>query len=352
MPRIAALHLGARLALLWVIASSVAPWLPAFAEEPSVLVKLEPAHLQAMRETLTAYGTVEYAPEHAQVLDVQAEGLVSQVRVAAGQRVNQGDVLLELTATVNAKTELEHARIAAEFARKDVQRLRDLRSRQLATNAEVQTAEENLAKANSVLTNVVQRLGSGNKRELRASMNGVVEAINVHEGDIAAAGTPLVRLTQGDRLRVRLGVEPEDLPHIREGQNVRVAPLYSDARTVDGQVLHIYYQVDPRTRLAEVVVPLVAAPDLLPGAVVRGAITLNERVQVLAVPRQAVLNRNGRPYVFIADHGHARLCWVETGLDDGNLVEIRSGLQVNDPVVVLGNYELQDGMAFRTDGPP
>lgn len=317
----------------------------------SAAVEVRPARLVAMTETLIAYGTVEYAPEQSQTVKVQGDGLVTKVLVAAGQRVHRGDLLVELTATANARTELENAQITVTFARKDRKRLRDLRARQLATNAEVQVAEEHLAKAEATLANVRKRQGATTTRVPRATMDGVVDVVNVQQGEIAAAGTPLLRLAKGDRLRVRLGVEAEDLDQVREGQEVRVAPLYAGSKVIKGQVRQIYRQIDPKTRLAEVVVPLPAAPTFLPGSMVRGEIILSQRPEVLAVPRAAVLSREGRPYVFVAQDGRAARRWVEIGQDDGEQVEIRQGLEPGEPVVSLGNYVLEDGMALRIQGP-
>ena len=316
-------------------------------DEPSVAVALETVVYGAMRDTMTAYGTVEYAPDQAEVLSVQGEGLVSQVRVAPGQHVRKGDVLIELTPTANSATELEHAGTAREFARKDLERLQDLRTRQLATNAEVRAAEENLVRAESSLANVRRRLGDTHRRALRADMDGYIEAVHVHVGDIAAPAAPLLLLARGDRLRVRVGIEPEDLSRIREGQKVLVRALYPAARPVAGHVQHVYYQVDPKTRLAEAMIPLGASRDVLPGTMVKAEVILAERPQVLIVPREAVLFRNGEPYVFVAQEGRAHLRRVALGTDDGRRVEVRVGVAAGEAVVATGNYELQDGMALR-----
>lgn len=314
---------------------------------PSVLVQASPTRLTAMRETITVYGTVEFSPQHALVLDLQAEGLVESVYVAAGQQVRKGAMLVVIRNTPNAMLELERARVDVAFARKDVERLRDLRARQLATNAEVQVAEQNLAKAQALLANIRKRLGNASIRILRAPMDGIVEVVSVRQGDIVPAGNPVLRLAKGDRLRVRFGVEAEDLPRVAGGQSVSITPVYGEAAPVTGQVQQIYRQVDPRTHLAEVVVPLPAAPSLLPGSMVRGLLVLRDLPAVLAVPRSAVLYAGGRPYVFAIDRGTAHRRWVRTGLDDGRQVEIRGGLRAGELVVTVGNYELHDGMALR-----
>ncbi|MEW5791153.1 MAG: efflux RND transporter periplasmic adaptor subunit [Pseudomonadota bacterium] len=321
---------------------------PAWAA-PSVLSRLAPASTQTIQESLTAYGTVEYAPEHGQTVDVQGEGLLRRVFVAAGQTVHRGDPLIELENTANARLERRNAEIDVEFASKDVKRLRDLRARQLATNAEVQTAEQALAKAQAVLANIRKRLGASPVRTLRAEMDGVVEQVMLRAGEIAAPGTPLLRLAQGNRLRVRFGVEPEDIDRIRAGMPVRVQALYAGATPVTGAVREIYRQVDPKTRLAEVVVPLAGGPGLLANAMVRGEIILSQ-TQALTVPRSAVLYQQGRPYVFVARQGRAWQRWVRIGQDTGRVIEIRAGLRPGERVVMLGNYELQNGMALRLEG--
>ena len=313
---------------------------------PSALVRVAKAKLMQTTNSMTVYGTVEYAPEQSQVLNVQGDGIVSKVMVAAGQRVRKGEALLELSSTANAHTEFENARIAVNFAAKDLDRLKGLRTRQLATNLEVQTAEETLARAQATLANVQKREGGSALRILRAESDGVVDQVNVHQGEIAVAGSPLIRLVKGDQLRVRLGVEAEDLSRIHEGLQVEVSPLNQGARASKGHIQQIYRQIDPKTRLAEVVVGLPVAPGLLAGAVVKGEIILGQQ-SVLSIPRSAVLSRDGHNYVFVARNGRAILKWVDTRQENADNVEIRHGLNVGDDVVTLGNYELEHGMLLR-----
>jgi multidrug efflux pump subunit AcrA (membrane-fusion protein) len=84
-----------------------------------------------------------------------------------------------------------------------------------------------------------------------------------------------------------------------------------------------------------------------PGAAVSAQIETGTGKPVLGVPRDAVLYQGGKAYVFVVQSGKAVRQWVEVGEDDGERIEIRSGLAANASVVVLGNYELQDGMAVK-----
>lgn len=317
----------------------------------STLVEVGPVVEVPWRDTLTAYGTVEFAPEHSRAVELQAEGVVTRVFVAAGQQVKRGAPLVSVRPTPVAQLDLERARIDVEFARKDVKRVENLRQRQLATNAQVEAAQAQVAKAEAILQSLAKRVGSVAAQTLRAPANGVVESISVREGDVAAPGTPLLRLANPDALRVRFGVEPADIARIRVGQPVEVAAVTDRTDPVTARTAEVYRQVNPKTRLAEVIVPLPAATVLLPGAMVRGDIVVRERARVPAVPRSAVLYDHGRPYVFVIQNARASRRWIEAGGDDGRYVEIRSGVAPGDTVVTLGNYELRDGMSVRIQPP-
>ncbi len=319
-------------------------------EAPSVLVQSAVVRLVSMKGSLTAYGTVEYAPEHSRVEDLQGEGVVKEVLVSVGQPVRKGDPLLRLLPTANASMEIERARLDLVFARKTLDRLSELRGRRLATNAEVQAAEETLSKSQAVLAELRKRYLGEEGLLLRAGRNGVVEAVLVREGQIAVPGAPLLRLADGNRLRIRLGVEPEDMQRVRIGQAVRIRPMYPGAKPVTGRIGEVFRQVNPQTRLAEIVVPLPAVDGILPGVMVRGEIFTRAESRVPAVPRPAVLYEGDKGYVFVVEGGLARRRFVDVGQDDGRFVEIRKGLNPGETVVTLGNYELADGTAVRFRG--
>lgn len=317
------------------------------AQAPTVLVQTAQVRLLPLSTTVAGYGAVEFAPEYGQVLDVQGEGVVERVLVSAGQRVRTGEPLLELMPTANASVEIERARIDLAFAEKSLSRVTELRRRELATNAEVQAAEETRDKARAVLSELRKRYVGKTGKVLRADRDGVVEAVFVRQGQIAGSGAPLLRLADESRLRVRLGVEPADLSRIRVGQSVRVRLLYSGAAPVASRIGQIFAQVNPKTRLAEVVMPLTDGLGFLPGAAVRGEILVRTQARVPTVPRSAVLYQGGRAYVFVVEHGRARRKFVDVEQEGERTVAIRKGLKSGETVVIVGNYELRDGMGVR-----
>jgi membrane fusion protein, multidrug efflux system len=92
------------------------------------------------------------------------------------------------------------------------------------------------------------------------------------------------------------------------------------------------------------------SPDgFLLGEYVHGRIMMVSR-EGLAVPRSAVLPEEGRYVLYTVSQGRARKHVVETGLENERVIEVvGKNLKPGDPVVVLGNYELKNGMRVRTE---
>ena len=323
--------------------------------EPSALVTVTPARLATISSTLTAYGTVQYAPEGLKVQSVAVEEIVSRLDVAVGQEVRRGQALLTLEPSSAARLQLEQAKIQVEFARKDVERLAGLRARELATNAQVQAAEQTLASNRAASASLEKRHFAGAPHVVRADVAGVVQAVNVQVGQAVAPGASLLAIGNAGRTRVRLGVEQEALPQLKVGQHALVRPLNSNAAPIASRVARIFRNVDARTRLADVVIPLPPGHGFLPGAFVQAQITLAEHPDALVVPRSSVLygpdgqGRQDKPYVFVAQGGHAHKRDVATGIDNGTMVEITQGLTAAQDIVSTGNAQLRDGMALHTE---
>jgi RND family efflux transporter MFP subunit len=317
-------------------------------DAPSALVATQPLTSHDMVETLTGYGTVSGQPGQVFNLTLPSAGRVDNVLVNVGQTVRKGQSLLQFSADASGRLAYMQANNALTYARRDLARQQELRSQQLATNAQVDAAEHAVHDAEQALAAQMVLGTDSASMTVRAPVAGVVTALTVAPGDRPAAGASLGQVTAGNALQVRLGLLPEEARQVRTGMKVQVHDVFDPGQQAEGTVSAIGGAIDAASRRTDVIVHLDGV--LPPGSQVKGVVTLARRKR-LAVPRQAVLRDDGGSYVFQVVGGRAHRVNVVEGGESNGLIAISGPLTPNAPVVTLGNYELIDGMAVREGTP-
>ena len=344
------LNRGSLGALAVLVALAGSPSAMAKAEaKSSVLVKIVRVQERTISERLRAYGTTQADPDRQASISIPLQGIVGQVSVRLGEIVPAGSPLLEVDTAPNASAAFEQARVALKFAKSAAKRTSDLFKKGFATQTQYDTAERDVANAQSQY-DAQQSLGAGVSRTvLKAPFTGIVDRLSVAAGDRVAADTLALSLVPRDAMVVPLGVEPEDAPHIKRGQRVEVRSIFANPSIpVAGEISAVQAIVDPTTGLIDVLVHLepVDAGALMIGTRVEGQIVVSQK-KIPAVPRSAVLRDAGQSYVYLVRDGRAHRVNVQVGPSDANYVGVKRGLAVGDQVVALGNYELSDGASVR-----
>jgi membrane fusion protein (multidrug efflux system) len=320
------------------------------ADEPSVLVKTEALRKQTVSDTLTVYGTVMPATGAAENVSFPRPVQVVRLLVAPGQVVKRGEPLLELSTEATAAAGYRQAELAEAFARSELKRVYDLVAQQLATQSQLAAARKTLQDAQSALV-AQQKLGAGlNHQTVKAPFDALVAAISVQQGDRIQPGVTVMQLAKSGELHALLGVEPEDASRVRVGMRARLASVFGSGKTVDATVSQVFGVINPQTRLVDVAARLAGSTKgLLPGMQVRGVIDLDGQ-ESWVVSRSAVLQDGRGAYLFQVIDGHAKRVDVAVGVESGDIVAVSGPLDSRLKVVVLGNYELKDGMALREAG--
>jgi membrane fusion protein, multidrug efflux system len=319
---------------------------------PVAQVQTAPIREGVITEHIAAYGTVIPAPGAVQTVSVPFESQVVRIMVNQGQKVSKGNDLLEIKPSPDTALQLEQAGQAYDLAKQSLSYVERKFELKLATNDQVLQAKQALQQARSRLESLKKR-GVGLPRVIHADTGGLIKKVFAQEGAIVPAGNPLLEIVAQNRLEVRLGVEPDDISRVAPGQTVRLSRVnVPQAPAVTGHIRKISYGLDPATRLVDVFVTLPATADFLLDESISGEIAV-AAVQGLIVPRSAVLPE-GRAYsLFTIKNGMAVKHSVQAGPRNDREVEIRGeGLQGGEPVVVLGNYELKEGMTVKVEPAP
>jgi Cu(I)/Ag(I) efflux system membrane fusion protein len=180
-----------------------------------------------------------------------------------------------------------------------------------------------------------------NTIQLMAPQGGIVTRLNIDEGSYVEPYQSMFTIVDLSQVWVMVDIYEHQAPWVRKGQQVEITAPAIPARSWGGVVDFIYPEVNAKTRTlrARIVVP---NPDeaLLLNMFVKIDITANTSKQaVLTVPREAVIITGERETVIKSlGKGHFQPVDVKTGMRGEGRVEILSGLQQGDEIVVSGQF--------------
>jgi RND family efflux transporter MFP subunit len=181
---------------------------------------------------------------------------------------------------------------------------------------------------------------------IRAPTAGVVSKRAALIGSVVNPTTELFRLIRDGRIELDAQVPELDLDVVRPGQSARIL---RGAEAYAGTVRLVAPVVDAASRLGIVHIALGRGTPLKPGMFARAEIDVGE-ASSLAVPDAALVFRDGRPGVFaINAENRVALHAVETGLRKAGWVEVTTGVERGQRIVVAGAGFLNDGDLVRVD---
>lgn len=335
---------------------ALAGWATAIAAQPSAgaaAVKVAVAKERQMSRTLWVPGTVvsrndaRLAAEIPGRLEWIAE--IGDV-IRAGQPVARlDDHLLDLMVQQD-DIKIRRLEVNLKYLEQEVHRIQSLTDQQITARNQLDalmnqrlTAEQDLEEAKVVRQQNRHRLASCN---VLAPFSGQVVERLMQPGEYTNTGLPIVRLVDVSHAEVKASAPLDVAPHLSQGQTVTLED--DDQQTLDSRVRTAVPVGDERSRMFEVRVTLPENHPWVIGAALRLALPNSASQQVVAVPRDALVLRQGETYLFKVEDGGeegttVRRIDVSTGVGEGSWIEVGGDLATGDRVVVRGAERLQDG---------
>lgn len=288
----------------------------------------------------------------------RVEGWVEEIPVDEGAHVKKGDLLVRLDRR-EIETRLAASRARLEFAKSEFERAKTLLESKAIDASRYEDAERTLEASRAAVERLKTIL---DYTEIRAPFDGGVARRWVDPGALVMPNTPLVTLADMSRMRVQVRVAEKHLAHLSVGSEaiVRLRPLENALIPGSGvfasTVSTIFPEVDPETRTATVEVLLDNGEGATrPGMFAIVELVLKRKTNAWFVPREAVVEQDGRPVVFLYKPWTLRAHMVEvvTGMESQGKVEILKGLAEaagekddlgNTPSLIVDNPRLlKDG---------
>jgi RND family efflux transporter MFP subunit len=276
---------------------------------------------------------------------------VADVYVDVGDEVKRGQELVELsTALLRAEVATKRAILSqrqAEFGNADsaLRRGESLAAMNVLSEADLDrlkaealAAQAGVASAQADLETSSLRL---NFTTVLAPDDGIVTSRTVTVGEMAQAGSELLRLMRKGRIEWRGEIPEARLAELQVGQSVTVST--PDGEVFAGSIRIVAPTISTTNRTGLVYVDLPSDERLRPGMFARGQVEIG-RGPALMVSLESLVSADGYSYVFVlrADNTVERRR-IETGTVDNARIEVTSGLKAGEMIVAKGAGFLRDG---------
>ncbi|BAO30668.1 efflux RND transporter periplasmic adaptor subunit [Sulfuritalea hydrogenivorans] len=272
----------------------------------------------------------------------QIAGRVMEIRVDAGQRVKQGELLMQLDAREAAGSDAS-ARASLAQASAAYERTKNLHDRKFVSQAALDQAAAAMKAAQGAAVASGAGLSHGS---VTAPIAGLVAQRHVEPGEMAAPGRPLITVFDPKGLRVIASLPQYKLADLKKAVRARIE-FPETGRWIDASRVEILPTVDPRSHTATARLYLPENIDgVVPGSYARAHFTIGQ-AQKLTVPPAAVLRRGEVTAVYVLDAKNgARLRQVRLGeAVSGGELEVLAGINSGERISLV---PLKAGIELKT----
>jgi len=310
----------------------------ATAQDSTVLVKVQMVSEQPVEQLTELTGNIE--ANKVNYIAPTIPGRIDNILVEVGDRVNKGQLLVQMD-----KTNLVQAQLQLANAERELGRVAEL----FKSGSATQQQFDQLTSQVDVLRETVRNLAEN--VELLSPIDGVVTARTFDAKNIFGGAQPILTVMQIVPVKVMVNISEIYFPQVKTGMEVRVKlDVYPD-RYFTGRISIIYPTIDrlSRTFNAEVTI---ANNNLSvrPGMFARVELNFGTLNRVV-VPDLAVIKQPGTNtrYVYTVENGLARRRELQLGRLVGNIYEVVLGIEAGTQVVVAGQSRLLDQMPVKIE---
>jgi RND family efflux transporter MFP subunit len=167
-------------------------------------------------------------------------------------------------------------------------------------------------------------------------------------GALVSPSTPIVNLVHTMTLKIVANVLERDIPLMKPGMRAAIRTEAYPERAFEGKVARINIGLDLSTRTLQAEIEIPNSNRLLkPGMFARIEVVLLEKPEVLAIPRDAVMEEQGNRFVYLVEGNRAARRPIVTGIEQDRFLEIKEGLKEGDQVVVRGQEAIRENTTIR-----
>jgi RND family efflux transporter MFP subunit len=307
-----------------------------------VPVEVASPQVETLAGTLEADGI--FLPAKEMFVISETAGRVLEVHANRGEWLTEGSLIAKVDDEL-LRIELEATQANLAKLRKDRERLSNLIEGEAAPKNKIEDLELGILAAEAKEKGLKKQIAN---TSIKAPMTGTLGMRFIERGSVIGPGIQVGQMTNLEKLFLMVKVTERDVLNVRKGQSVKVlADVYPEA-ALRGTVTNVGLRADNTFNYdVEIEVPNSDKNPLRAGMHAKALFTLDAGRQGLTLLRKAIAGSLQDAKVFVLRDSTVELRPVRTGTVHSDKVEILSGLQPGEKVVVSGQLNLSDGTKVR-----
>lgn len=293
------------------------------------IVEVITVNPQKLAQSIRLLGTIQ--PKHAIYMVAKGSGVLD-ILVSSGEKVKKGTLIAKID-----NPDIEHnaqlSMNSEDIAKNQLERLKPLLEKGYISNREIEEKKQELINSQKELAKA--KIERDNLR-FYAPFDGIIGAYKKREGAQVNVGDTVVSLYDPTKISVDFDVPCSNIPRVRLDQTVTVLgrsyPLTNMQPMLDEETHMCPADVD------------IQCEDCLMGATIPVNLIIKEKNDALIIPFQAIFLKDSKEFVYGVKDNKIVLLPVRTGAKQEDNVEVSSGLNKGDQIVVKGQERLYPGL--------
>lgn len=279
-------------------------------------------------------------------LDIPAEtqGRITSLNFRLGQNVSAGTVLAKIDDKLK-KISYASANTDADKLKKDYERTNNLFQSGTASEQELDNARLSYETAKIKLSEAERNLGF---TQITSSISGTVIKKNVELGTYVNPGTVVASIVDISMLKIKLYVSETNVYNLKVGGKAAISTDVYPGKEFEGKISFISPSADAsHNYLVEIEMSNSSSNPLKAGTFVKIGIEISSDKNAIFIPREALQGSIKSAKVYVVNNGKAVLKDIVIGNSNNQSLEVLSGLDATDKVIVSGQVNLTDGKEIK-----
>jgi membrane fusion protein (multidrug efflux system) len=307
----------------------------------ATLVKVHRAAEEQFEVIVEALGTGR--ANESVLITTQTSDIVYKINFDDGDRVKAGQVLLTLI-DLEERAQLAALDVDLQEANRQLNRIANLAKNNVASE---QLLDEQQAEVNVLIAEMNVLKTQMRALEVRAPFDGLLGLRQVSVGALVRPGDAITTLDDLSIIKVDFNISEVHLPSLANGQNIRATSIAYPDEIFEGKIVSIGSRVDPATRAIQIRANINNQDfKLRPGMLLQ--INLQKKMlTTLILPEASLVPVEDKHFVFVVNDAQVTRKQVKIGLRKPGKVQIISGLNEGELVVIEGALKLRDGSKVK-----